>query len=140
MNSWSIILQAVASAMQAKDPFIIAAMDGQEQINDIPHQSGPREEPATFFYVVFGLVYEALAAASTDSLANSTTRQASLIASLQALKSLVRPEYAGKAILDSTIFDEFISVCYRLAMTESAPIQIHLIEVMTVFSASQGSR
>lgn len=116
-------------------------MDGQEQPKDASTDSrGPREKPATFFYIIFGLVYEALAAALTDSLANSTTRQVSLIASLQALKSLVRPEYAGKAILEPTIFDEFISVCYRLAMTEPAPIQIHLIEVMTVFSASQGSR
>ncbi|KIK61652.1 hypothetical protein GYMLUDRAFT_73165 [Collybiopsis luxurians FD-317 M1] len=141
VKSWSIILQAVASAMQAKDPFIISAMDGREQISNAPDPTNAsREEPTTFFYVVFGLVYEALAAASTDSLANSSARQASLIASLQALKSLVRPEYAGKAILDPTTFDEFISVCYRLAMTESAPIQIHLIEVMTVFAATQGSR
>lgn len=141
VKSWSIILQAVASAMQAKDPFIISAMDGREQISNAPDPTNAsREEPTTFFYVVFGLVYEALAAASTDSLANSSARQASLIASLQALKSLVRPEYAGKAILDPTTFDEFISVCCRLAMTESAPIQIHLIEVMTVFAATQGSR
>ncbi|KAF5377759.1 hypothetical protein D9757_008083 [Collybiopsis confluens] len=140
VKSWSIILQAVASAMQARDPFIIAAMDGREQIADaFDLTNTSREEPATFFYIVFGLVYEALAAASTDSMANSTTRQASLISSLQALKSLVRPEYAGKAILDHTIFDEFISVCYRLAMTESAPIQIHLIEVLTVFAAAHGS-
>ncbi|KAF9069763.1 clathrin-coated vesicle protein [Rhodocollybia butyracea] len=140
MKSWSIILQAVASAMQAKDPFIVAAMDGREPSSAGPDQlKAPREEPATFFYIIFGLVYEALAAASTDSVANSTTRQASVIASLQALKSLVRPEYAGKAILEPTIFDEFIGVCYRLAMTESAPIQIHLIEVMAVFAASQGS-
>lgn len=127
--------------MQAKDPFIVAAMDGREPSSTAPDQlKAPREEPAAFFYIVFGLVYEALAAASTDSVANSTTRQTSLIASLQALKSLVRPEYAGKAILEPTIFDEFIGVCYRLAMTESAPIQIHLIEVMAVFAASQGSR
>ncbi|KAJ3914962.1 clathrin-coated vesicle protein [Lentinula edodes] len=123
-----VLLPAIASSMQVKDPYIIAAMDGREQ------------EPITFFYTVFGLVYEEVAEASTDSLANSATHQASVIASLQALKSLIRPEYAGKAILDPTIFDEFISVCYRLAMTESALVQIHLIEVLTVFAASQGSR
>ncbi|KAJ3781084.1 clathrin-coated vesicle protein [Lentinula aff. detonsa] len=139
VDSWSIILQAVASSMQAKDPYIVAAMDGSEHVNSATSISskGPREEPTTFFYVVFGLVYEALAEASTDSLTSSAARQASVIASLQALKSLVEPEYAGKAILDPTIFDEFISVCYRLAMTESAPIQIHLIEVMRVLAASQ---
>ncbi|KAJ3852125.1 clathrin-coated vesicle protein [Lentinula lateritia] len=142
IDAWSIILQAVASSMQAKYPYIIAAMDGREQVSPATSDNlkGRREEPTTFFYTVFGLVYEELAEASTDSLANSAKHQASVIASLQALKSLIRPEYAGKAILDPTIFDEFISVCYRLAMTESALVQIHLIEVLTVFAASQGSR
>lgn len=128
--------------MQAKYPYIIAAMDGREQVTPATSDNlkGRREEPTTFFYTVFGLVYEELAEASTDSLANSAKHQASVIASLQALKSLIRPEYAGKAILDPNIFDEFISVCYRLAMTESALVQIHLIEVLTVFAASQGSR
>ncbi|KAJ4473613.1 clathrin-coated vesicle protein [Lentinula aciculospora] len=142
IDSWSIILQAVASSMQAKDPYIAAAMDGREQETTvaIDNSKSTREEPTTFFYIVFGLVYEALAEASTDSLTNSAARQASVVASLQTLKFLVRPEYAGKAMLDPIIFDEFISVCYRLAMTESAPIQIHLLEVMTVFAATQGSR
>ncbi|KAJ3824050.1 clathrin-coated vesicle protein [Lentinula raphanica] len=137
VDAWSIILQAVASSMQAKDPYIAAAMDGSESITNSDNSQRSREEPTTFFYIVFGLVYEALAQASTDSLTNSATRQASVIASLQALKSLVKPEYAGNAILDPAIFDEFISICYRLAMTEAAPIQIHLVEVMTVFAASQ---
>ncbi|THU92726.1 clathrin-coated vesicle protein [Dendrothele bispora CBS 962.96] len=137
-SAWIIILQAVATAMQAKDSFILAAMDGREQVNGAAEPSkGARDEPTAFFFIVFGLVYEALAAASTDSMTNNSTRQASVITALRTLKSLVRPEYAGKAILEPAIFDEFISVCYRMAMTESAAVEIHLIEVLTIFAATQ---
>ncbi|KAL0567040.1 hypothetical protein V5O48_014955 [Marasmius crinis-equi] len=136
-SSWTLILQAVAVAMRAGDPSILAAMDGREPAKEQPELvSKARDEPAMFFYVIFGLVYEALAASTSDS-TNSSTRQASMTAALNTLKSLVRPEYAGKAILEPTIFDEFISVCYRIAMTESAAFQIHLIEVLAAFASTQ---
>ncbi|KAJ7604033.1 clathrin-coated vesicle protein [Roridomyces roridus] len=141
-SSWSVILQAVAAAMQANDPHILAAMDGQELGKDAappPHKAPRREEPTMFFFIVFGLVYEALATASTESSSSTASRQSKIIAALQTLKSLVKPEYAGKAIMEAAIFDEFISLCYRMAMTEAAPIQIHLVEVLTVMAATHDS-
>jgi hypothetical protein len=110
-------------------------MDGRQNIADHP-KSTRREEPATFFFVVFGLVYETLAASSADSTSTASTRQPTVIAALQALKSLVRPEYSGKALVDSPTFDEFISLCYRMAMTESASIQVYLIEMLTMLATS----
>jgi hypothetical protein len=138
-NSWSVILQAIATAMQANDPHILAAMDGQELGKDMkaPAKEARREEPTMFFYIVFGLVYEALATASAESGSSVTSRQTTVTAALQTLKCLVRPEYAGKAIMEPAIFDEFISLCYRMAMTEPAPIQIHLVEVLAIIAATQ---
>ncbi|KAJ7500292.1 clathrin-coated vesicle protein [Mycena galericulata] len=138
-NSWSVILQATATAMQANDPHILAAMDGQELSKDTtaPVKEARRDEPTMFFFIVFGLVYEALATASTESSSSTASRQSTVIAALQTLKCLVRPEYAGKAIMEPAIFDEFISLCYRMAMTESAPIQIHLIEVLAIMASTQ---
>ncbi|KAJ6526020.1 clathrin-coated vesicle protein [Mycena capillaripes] len=138
-NSWSVILQAVATAMLASDPHILAAMDGQELAKDAkaPAKQARREEPTMFFFIVFGLVYEALATASAESSSSTTSRQATVIAALQTLKCLVRPEYAGKAIMEPAIFDEFISLCYRMAMTETARIQIHLVEVLAIMAATQ---
>jgi hypothetical protein len=98
---------------------------------------GKREEPTVFFFVIFGLVCEALSTSSADSALTSSTRQTLVISALQALKCLVRPEYSGKAIREPTIFDEFISLCYRMAMTESASIQVHLVEVLSNLAASQ---
>jgi hypothetical protein len=124
--------------MLANDPHILAAMDGQEisKASPAPAKDGRREEPVMLFYIVFGLVYEALATASAES-SSSPSRQSTVIAALQTLKCLVRPEYAGKAIMEPAIFDEFISLCYRMAMTESANIQIHLVEVLAIMAATQ---
>ncbi|KAJ7198315.1 clathrin-coated vesicle protein [Mycena pura] len=135
-NSWPVILQAVAAAMQVNDPHILAAMDGRESVA-APAKDARRDEPAMLFFVVFGLVYEALAAGSADSSSSTASRQFTVIAALRTLKSLVRPEYAGKAMMEPSIFDEFINLCYRMAMTEAAPIQIHLIEVLTIMAATQ---
>ncbi|KAJ7637580.1 clathrin-coated vesicle protein [Mycena polygramma] len=136
-NSWSVILQAVATAMQVNDPHILAAMDGLELGKEPPAKEARREEPTMFFFIVFGLVYEALATASAESSSTTTSRQTTVIAALQTLKCLVRPEYAGKAIIEPAIFDEFISLCYRMAMTETARIQIHLVEVSAIMAATQ---
>ncbi|KAF8966949.1 clathrin-coated vesicle protein [Flammula alnicola] len=140
-KAWSIILQAVATAMQAGDPHILAAMDGKEvseNKNDLVSM-GDRKEPTAFFYVIFGLVYEALVTSSADSSSTTTARESGVVSALQALKCLVRPEYSGSAIIEPTIFEEFISLCYRMGMTESAGIQVHLVEMLAIFAASQSS-
>jgi HEAT repeat-containing protein 5 len=120
--------------MQANDPHILAAMDGKEVNKHNPIPTTDRKEPTAFFFVVFGLVYEALATASADA---SSDGRSGVISALQALKCLVRPEYAGHAIMEPTIFEEFISLCYRMGMTEAAGIQIHLIEMLAIFAAAQ---
>ncbi|KAF7309872.1 Clathrin-coated vesicle protein [Mycena indigotica] len=138
-NSWSVILQAVATTMQANDPNILIVMDGLEPGKDatVPPKNTKRTEPTMFFFIIFGLVYEALATASSEASSPTASRQATVIAALQTLKSLVRPEYAGKAMFEPAIFDEFISLCYRMAMTETAGIQAHLIEVLSTMTSTQ---
>ena len=138
--SWSTILEAVATVMQARDPSILAAMDGKEvtEKETILISAGDRKEPTAFFYVIFGLVYEALATSSADT-SSTSTRHSGVVAALQALKCLVRPEYSGNAILEPTIFEEFISLCYRMGMTETPAIQVHVVEMLAIFAATQSS-
>lgn len=127
--------------MQSGDAAVLAAMDGQElQTQNGEAKIKPREDPTAFFYVLFGLVYEALSTSSPDSGSANLDRQTLVIACLDALKALVRPEYAGRAIMEPNIFDEFISLLYRMAMTEPAAVQVHLVEVLGILAASQGSR
>jgi len=121
--------------MQASDPDILAAMDGTE-VNEQKKNAiltAERKDPTAFFYVLFGLVYEALATSSADA-TPSTIRQSAVISAVQALKCLVRPEYSGNAILEPTIFDEFIGLCYRLGMTEAPAVQVHLVEMLAIFA------
>ena len=132
-------MQAVATAMQSGDPYILLAMDGAEpktaEVDAIKLTS--RSEPTMCFFIVFGLVYEALATTSGDTSSAAANRRTIVLACLQALKCLVRPEYAGKAILDPPIFEEFISLCYRIALTEPAGMLVHLIELVKTLADTQ---
>ncbi|KAG5643615.1 hypothetical protein DXG03_000582 [Asterophora parasitica] len=137
-KAWPVILSAVATAMDAGDSHILLAMDGQEFATEIKTQTlTKRDEPTAFFHVVFGLVYEALVTSSADSTSSSSERQVLVVSALKALKCLVRPEYSGKAIKEPTIFDEFISLCYRIAMIEPASVQVYLIDMLSSFASSQ---
>jgi len=125
--------------MQSGSTVILAAMD-QESMKTLNGQSKSREDPTAFFYILFGLVYEALSTPSLGSGSSNSDRQVLVIACLEALKSLVRPEYAGKAIMEPNIFDEFISLSYRIAMTEPAAVQVYLVEMLSVLVSTQGNR
>jgi HEAT repeat-containing protein 5 len=126
----------MAIMMKANDPYILSAMDGKEGKSTAT--SSQRDGPAAFFFVIFGLVYESLAESSTSS-ASSASASLVTIATLEALESLVKPEYAGKAILDSTIFDEFTTLCYRMAMMETAEVHIPLVRTVASLATTQFS-
>lgn len=121
--------------MQEGDPYVLAVMHGQESASNA--QITTQDEPAIFFFIIFGLAYETLASSLLDSTSAISTRHTTVVAALQALKCLVCSAYSGRAMMDTTASDEFISLCYRLAMTETAAIQVHLIELLTIFAASQ---
>ena len=144
MDAWPIILSAVAHTMQAEDPYILAAMDGQElkqnQSVDSAQPSRRREEPTAFFYVLFGLVFEALSTSLSESSYTPLSHQTILISALRALKSLVRTEYSGNVLSEPTVSDELISQCYRLAMTEPANVHIDLIEMLATMTTMQTPR
>ncbi|KAF8630901.1 hypothetical protein AX17_005259 [Amanita inopinata Kibby_2008] len=142
IDAWPIILSAVAYAMQAKDPYILAAMDGQELKQNGAESAETkrrRDEPTALFHIIFGLVFEALSTSPSESTYSASSHQSVLNSALRTLMSLVRPEYAGKAIMEPTVFDELISQCYRLAMTESANVHANLLEMLASLAISQGT-
>ena len=131
-----MILNAVAIAMQNEDPSILAAMDGQDTPPAQPSGSAPsetRDEPTVFFFVVFGLVYEALATSTPDS---GPEAQRTSIVSLQALKCLVRRKYCGKVFNDPPLFEELLNLFYRMSLTEPSGVQIHLVETIASLADS----
>jgi HEAT repeat-containing protein 5 len=123
--------------MEARDPFILRAMEDADETATVSTDRSARSEPTAMFFAVFSLAYEALLGStpySEPSLA--ATGSASVIA-LRTMKSLVRREYSGKALLEPTIFDELLNLWYRMAMTEPPVLQIQLVEVIRAFAIEQ---
>jgi len=82
---------------------MLAAMDGNETPSTDNVLSQTRTEPTAFFLFLFGLVYYTICLRH-------------------------HPEYSGRAIWDIVIFNEFSSLCYNMAMTKPAIVQVHLVE------------
>jgi HEAT repeat-containing protein 5 len=137
-DAWSIILQAVTSAMDNNDPFIRVAIDGREptDADGKPATNGtapPSGQPAMFFYVLFGLVFETLVTSTPESGMQNVRNS---IISLKALKHLVKSEYAGNAFNDVPIFEELVNLCYRMALTEPVAVQLHLVDSLASLASS----
>lgn len=121
--------------MEAGDPFVRVAMDGREpsDADAGTKMNGNAEHPTTFFFIIFGLVFEALVTSSPDS-----GRQIikNTITALKALKCLVHNQYAGNAFRDAAIFEELVNLCYRMALTEPLTVQINLVGTLSSLAAS----
>lgn len=138
-ESWPVILDAVATAMEARDPSILGAMDGVDDVKASPSvDRSARSEPTAMFFVVFSLVNETLSTSTPYSGSPSIPSSVTSLIALRAMKSLVRREFSGKALLEPTIFDELLNLWYRMAMTEPPALQIQLVEVIRVFAIEQG--
>ncbi|KAG9014418.1 hypothetical protein FRB90_005311 [Tulasnella sp. 427] len=138
-SAWSKILKAVANLMLASDKAVLAAMDGQEATSNTAVSTASKDEPTAYFFVIFGLIFEALTASSADANATPAALEAAVTA-LEALRSLVKPEYAGKAILELSTFDELSNLFYRMAMTAAPIVQINLVAVLASLASSQKER
>jgi hypothetical protein len=123
--------------MHDGDAHVLTAMDGSETVVNGASQSALRAEPTALFFVIFGLAYEALASPDTDS--GSGQRTISVIA-LKCLRYLVRPQYSGHALLDQANFDELISLFYRMTITESPIVVMHILEVVSSLVVSQETK
>jgi hypothetical protein len=123
--------------MKVGDPHILQAMDGLDPTAAAaPVTKDSRKDPTECFFVILGLVYEALSNSSSDSASTPETRATALTA-IQVLTYLVRPEYAGQAILDPPIFDELTALWYRMTMTEPWTIQTYLVGAIASLARSQ---
>ena len=112
-------------------------MDGSTIATEEASQLTPRIEPTALFFVIFGLVYEALASPDTDS---GTGLRAISVIALRCLKYLVRPQYSGYALLDRANFDELVSLFYRMTVTEPPIVVVHILEVVSSFVVSQDTK
>jgi hypothetical protein len=123
--------------MHDGDAHVLAAMDGSEAVVNGVSQTAPRAEPTALFFVIFGLVYEALASPDTD---NTPGQRTISVIALKCLKYLVRPEYSGHALLDQANFDELVSLFYRMTITEPPTMVVHILEAISSLVVSQDTK
>ncbi|KAI4592566.1 hypothetical protein KJ359_011017 [Pestalotiopsis sp. 9143b] len=133
-DSWLKLVDAIASLIEQDSDFVFDALDGKEI--EGPATNGQavkgadinyRDEPVAFFFVLFGIAFEALATrpGQTDSLA--THEQTLEI--LQALKKILHPSVSGHAIYREAIFSETMDLLDRLVLTEGLDVQGVIVEI-----------
>lgn len=131
-DSWLKLVDAIASLIEQDSDFVFDALDGKEskeQSADTSSKSGInyRDEPVAFFFVLFGLAFEALAIrpGQSDSLA---TREQTL-AILRALKRILHPSVSGHAIYRPDVFAETMDLLDRLVLTEGLDVQTVIVDI-----------
>ncbi|KAI0481690.1 armadillo-type protein [Xylaria cf. heliscus] len=132
-ESWLKLVDAIASLIEQDSEFVFDALDGKETDGPSPngHSKGAdinyRDEPVAFFFVLFGIAFEALATrpGQTDSLAT----QEQTLEILQALKKILHPSVSGHAIYREAIFSETMDLLDRLILTEGLDVQGVIVEI-----------
>ena len=126
---WLKFVDAIASLVDQDSDFV--ALDGrtegdtEERPNGKPTDINYRNEPAAFFFVLFGLAFEALAGRSDES-RHSRDKKLEI---LLALKKILRPAVSGNAIYRDVVFSETMDLLDRLVLTEPMNLQLVVVDI-----------
>jgi hypothetical protein len=123
--------------MDGGDPSIKAAMDDKPVTETKPGETATktptiRSMPTANFFVVYGLSFEL----ASQSLGHSAT-SANGVTALHAIRNVVNPEYCGTQLFDSPLFDELCTLCYRIALGETASLRGEVVRAMRAFAVSR---
>jgi len=133
-DSWLKLVDAIASLIEQDSDFVFDALDGKEL--SAPNSTNGRskgadinyrDEPVAFFFVLFGIAFEALATKPGQSESLATQEQTLEI--LRALKKILHPSVSGHAIYREAIFSETMDLLDRLVLTEGLDVQAVIVEI-----------
>jgi hypothetical protein len=132
-----VILEAVSISMDSRDASIKAAMDDKPLTEFKPTETAAkmptiRAMPTANFFVVYGLSFEL----ASQSLGNPAT-SANGATALHAIRNVVDPELCGTQLFDSPLFDELCTLCYRIALSETAILRTEVVRAMRAFAVSR---
>lgn len=139
-DSWLKLVDAIASLIEQDSEFVFDALDGKEVTG--PNANGGsrgadinyRDEPLAFFFVLFGIAFEALATKPGQS--ESLATQEQTLAILKALKKILHPSVSGHAIYREAIFSETMDLLDRLVLTEGLDVQGVIVEIARALCVS----
>ncbi|KAK0621164.1 armadillo-type protein [Bombardia bombarda] len=141
-DSWLKLVDAIASLIEQDSELVFDALDGKEltgpQTNGRSSSKGAdinyRDEPVAFFFVLFGIAFEALATKPGQSESLATQEQTLEI--LRALKKILHPSVSGHAIYREAIFSETMDLLDRLVLTEGLDVQGVIVEIARAMCVS----
>lgn len=120
---------------------VFNALDGRSNTQDNKGLSNGnginyRDEPVAFFFVLYGVVVEALLArSSTDGEGDKEE----ILCLLPILKKIIRPSVSGQAIYQEAIFSETMDLLNRLVLTQGLAVQIVVVEIASDLCLSHPS-
>ncbi|KAH0562317.1 hypothetical protein GP486_002982 [Trichoglossum hirsutum] len=130
-DSWLSLVDAIASLIEQDSEFVFDALDGKSEVattngDSKGHDINYRDEPVAFFFVLFGIAFEALAGRpGSDSLATKEQTLEILVA----LKKILHPSVSGHAIYQEVIFSETMDLFDRLVLTEGLDVQLVVVGI-----------
>ncbi|CAE7196572.1 hypothetical protein PTTW11_08395 [Pyrenophora teres f. teres] len=129
-DTWLNLVDAIASLIDEDSEFVFDALDGKTDLSEsTPNGKADhinyRDEPVAFFFVLFGLAFEALAGRPGDLQAS----KGQILEILQALKKILRPSVSGQAIYREVVFSETMDMLDRLVLTEGLTVQTVVVEI-----------
>lgn len=131
-DSWLNLVDAIASLIEQDSQFVFDALDGKSLTESngtsIHHDINYRDEPVAFFFVLFGIAFEALAGRPGGSDSLATKEQ--ILDVLLALKKILHPSVCGHAIYQEAIFSETVDLLDRLVLTEGLNIQLAIVSIV----------
>ena len=127
-DSWLKLVDAIASLIDQDSDFVFDALDGKStpKTNGVvatKHEIDYRDEPAAFFFVLFGIVIEALNTRPGSDLELQTLEV------LSALKRILQPSVSGNAVFQDAVFSETVELFDRLALTEGLDVQLVIVGI-----------
>ena len=124
-------MQAIAGLVEENIDKVFDSLDGRlggAVSGDLWNGNGinHREEPVAFFFVLFGIVFQALLARVGNDVESTRSETVEL---LVVFKKLLRPSVSGQAIYQEAVFSEIMDLLNRLVLTQSLGVQHVIVEI-----------
>jgi hypothetical protein len=86
-----------------------------------------RDEPVAFFFVLFGIVVEALLARSAG---DAEAGKEVMLRLLEILQRLLQPAISGQAVYQEAVFAETVDLFMRIVLTQDLEAQTIVVHVV----------
>jgi HEAT repeat-containing protein 5 len=129
-GSWLSIVNAISVLVEKDSDAVFDALDNKSasshaETNGTTPQGKDmsfREEPVAFFFILFGLAFEALVTRAREDPSQA-------LSILHALRKILTPAVSGSAVYEEAVFNETTDTLDRLALTSSSQTQSTLIDI-----------